>query len=169
MEQPGAGRPVARIRPVRAEDAEALNEIRHQPSIVEGTLALPSERIEDSRTFLERFGHDDHVMVAELDGRVVGMAGLHVGPGKTRHVGKLGIMVDEGCQGRGIGRQLIQALLDLADNYLGLIRVELEVNWDNARAIALYESLGFEQEGRRRKSVLRHGQYGDLLVMGRLR
>ncbi len=169
MEQPGARGPVARIRPVRAEDVEAVNALRRQPSIVEGTLALPSERIENSREFLERLGRDDHVMVAEVDGRVVGIAGLHVGQGKTRHVGKLGIAVDEEFQGRGIGRQLMQSLLDLADNFLGLIRVELEVHVDNARAIALYESLGFEQDGQRRKAVLRHGQYQDLLLMGRVR
>ena len=167
-DQPRPRATAAQIRPVRIEDVAALNEIRRQPSALEGTLALPSERIEDSRGFVERLGADDHLMVAELDGQLVGMAGLHVKRGKMRHGGELGIAVAERFQGRGIGRQLMQALLDLADNYLGLVRVELEVNADNARAIALYESLGFEREGCRRKAIFRRGRYLDLLIMGRL-
>lgn len=157
------------IRPVRAEDAEAVNRIRRQPGVMEFTMGMPSERIAQNREFIERLGPDDHVLVAEVDGRVVGMAGLHVGRGRQRHAASLGIMVDEALHGRGIGRALMEALLDLADNHLGLVRVELEVFADNARAIHLYETLGFRTEGRKRKAVLRRGEFIDVLVMGRIR
>ena len=157
------------VRPVRAEDVEAAHEIRRQPSVIEFTLAIPSERIEDSRHFLEGLGPDDHLLVAEVDGRVVGIAGLHVKRGKLRHSGGVGIAVHDQFQGRGLGRKLLEALVDLADNHLGLTRVELEVRADNARAIKLYETLGFEHEGRKRQAIVRPGGYGDLLVMARLR
>jgi putative acetyltransferase len=157
------------IRPVRAEDVEAVHELRRQPTVVEYTLALPSERIEDNRRYLEGLGPDDHVLVAEVDGRVVGMAGLHVKRGKLRHSGEIGMMVHDAYQGRGIGRRLLQALLDLADIHLGLVRVELEVFSDNPRAVKLYESLGFEHEGCKRKAARRAATYVDILVMGRVR
>jgi L-phenylalanine/L-methionine N-acetyltransferase len=160
---------VVLIRPVRLEDVEALHEIRRQPSMVDFTLALPSERIADTRRFLEGFGPDDHALVAVVDGRVVGMAGLHVKRGKLRQGGEIGMMVHEQFQGRGVGRKLLVALLDIADNHLGLLRVELEVFPDNDRAIGLYERLGFEHEGRKRKAVLRRGGHADVLLMARVR
>lgn len=89
--------------------------------------------------------------------------------GKRRHVGVIGIAVHDGFQRRGIGQALMEALLDLADTCLSLVRVELEVFASNARAIRLYERLGFEHEGRKRRGVIRRGQYEDVLAMGRVR
>lgn len=163
-----AEEPGVRIRPVRLADVEAIHEIRHQSSVQSSTLALASERLEDNRRFLEHLGSDDHILVAEVDGRVVGMAGLHVKQGKLRHSGVIGMMVHDQYQGRGIGRRLLVALLDLADNQLGLVRVELEVLADNQRATRLYESFGFAHEGRKRKAMRCGGAYADVLLMARL-
>jgi L-phenylalanine/L-methionine N-acetyltransferase len=157
------------IRPVRQEDAEAVHQLRLLPSSIDNTMAIPSERLTRTRSRIEGSGPDDHVFVAVLDGQVVGMAGLHVGTGKGRHSADLGIMVHDRFQGQGIGRELMDMLLHMADNFLGLARVELQVYPDNLRAIKLYESCGFEHEGRRRKAVWRHGEHQDVLVMGRVR
>ena len=157
------------IRPVRPEDAEAIHHLRLLPSSIDNTMAIPSERLSDSRHRIETSGPDDHVFVAVLDGQVVGLAGLHVGTRKLRHSGSVGMMVHDQFQGRGIGRDLLETLLHVADSFLGLTRVELEVYPDNARAIRLYESCGFEHEGRKRKAVWRHGEHQDILVMGRVR
>jgi L-phenylalanine/L-methionine N-acetyltransferase len=61
------------------------------------------------------------------------------------------------------------ALIDAADRWLGLVRVELEVYPDNERAVRLYEQFGFQVEGRKRLNAWRDGCYVDSLVMGRLR
>ena len=79
------------------------------------------------------------------------------------------MMVHDEFQGRGVGRRLLEALLDVADNYLGLIRVELEVMVDNERAIRLYEHCGFIQEGRKRQAIRRGDGYVDTLLMARVR
>jgi len=157
------------IRPIRPDDAEAVHRLRLLPSSIDNTMAIPSERITRAQSRIDGSGPDDQVFVAVLDGQVVGMAGLHVGTGKGRHCANLGIMVHDQFQGRGIGRELMDMLLHMADNFLGLTRVELEVYPDNLRAITLYESCGFEHEGRRRKAVWRHGEHQDTLMMGRLR
>jgi len=157
------------IRPVRPEDAEDVYELRLRPSVVDGTLALPSQRIEETRQRLANSGPDIHSFVAVVDGHAVGMVGLHVGVGKLRHTASLGMMVHDRFQGQGIGRKLLAALLEIADSHLGLTRVELDVFPDNVRAIDLYERVGFEHEGRKRKAVWRHGEHQDILVMGRIR
>ncbi|MHB9145134.1 MAG: GNAT family N-acetyltransferase [Symbiobacteriia bacterium] len=157
------------IRPVRPEDAGAFAEIRRQPTVMEYNNLLPSERGERDRDELAKLGADHHVFVAEADGQVVGFARMVVFGGRQRHVGTVNVNVHDAYQGQGIGRRLLATLLDLADNYLALTRVQLEVWADNERAIHLYETLGFEPEGRRRKAVLRRGEYVDVLIMGRLR
>jgi len=57
------------------------------------------------------------------------------------------IGVDAACQGRGIGRRLLDELLEFADGGA----VYLEVRTDNEAAIALYRSVGFEQIGLRKR------------------
>lgn len=161
--------PEFKIRPVRVEDAEAVNQLRRQPGVLFFTCGLPSERIESNRKFIENLGPNDHVFVAEVDGRVVGIAGLHVKEGKRRHMAEFGIAIHDDFQNQGIGKALMKTCLDLADNYLNLVRVELEVFEDNPRARHLYESMGFEVEGRKRKAIFRNGQYLDTLLMGRVK
>ena len=63
----------------------------------------------------------------------------------------------------------MQACLDLADNWLNLERLELEVYADNEAAISLYKRFGFEHEGTLRKHAFRDGVYVDSIMMGRLR
>lgn len=158
------------IRPVAAGDAPALNRMRYTPGVFENTLGIPSARLEDTQKFLTGLGANDHVLVAEVDGAVVGLAGLHISQGlRTRHLATVGINVDAPWQGKGIGRKLLEQLLDIADNWLMLIRVELTVFAENEKAIALYKSLGFELEGTRRAASIRHGRYADEYLMARLR
>lgn len=73
------------------------------------------------------------------------------------------------CQGQGIGTQLLTALLDLADNWMNLQRVELTVFSDNAPALALYRKLGFEEEGLLRRYALRDGVFVDVCSMARFK
>lgn len=157
------------IRPVRVEDVFDLEAVRHQPGVLAGTLNIPSERLLDRQNRIESLGPNYHELVAEVDGHVVGTAGLVAFQGRMNHVGEIAhIMVHDEFQGRGIGRQLMEALLDIADNYLGLVRVELLVYPDNEGAVRLYESLGFAHEGIRRKGARRQGRLVDLLMLARI-
>jgi putative acetyltransferase len=155
------------IRPIRPEDQAAIYEARLQPNVQRFTLAFPSERPKD---FVSAFGSDDHVFVAEVDGRAVGIAGLHGRPSKKqRYVAMLGMMVHDAFAGRGVGAALLAQLLEVADNALGLVRVELDVFADNERAIRLYRRAGFVEEGRARKAYFRDGEHIDALWMARVK
>jgi putative acetyltransferase len=88
---------------------------------------------------------------------------------RRSHVGSIGMAVHDAYAGRGAGIAMMAAIVDLADNWLQLKRLELGVYADNARAIALYERFGFEREGLQRAYSWRNGSYADSLSMARLR
>jgi len=157
-----------RIRAAEPEDQLALTAIFNQPSVAEGTLQLPYTSLAERR---ERFKPDATVrsLVAEADGQVVGMGGLHLESRRRAHVGWIGMGVDERYQGQGVGGMLVRALLDLADNWYNLRRVELTVFCDNLPAVHLYEKHGFAIEGRHTAFAYRNGDFADAYSMARLR
>ena len=63
---------------------------------------------------------------------------------------------------------MMEAVLDLTDNWLNLTRIELHVYVDDA-AIALYETFGFEVEGTHRRFAFGNGEYVDAYSMARIR
>ena len=79
--------------------------------------------------------------------RVVGYAGLWY-DGDVTQVMTIG--VDPAWQRRGVGRRLLDAILERSRE-LGASAVLLEVRVDNEPAIALYEELGFERIGVRKR------------------
>ena len=159
------------IRPAGPEDAAGITALRRMPGVFENTAALPSERTARLQALLADLPQNQHFLVAVApDGLVAGLAMLSVESNlRRRHSGGLGIMVRTDCQGQGIGTALMKTVLELADNWLMLVRVELEVFADNARAIHLYEKFGFEKEALLRMSVVRDGQYWDNYKMARIR
>lgn len=157
------------IRPVLLQDAEALWTIARQEGVIDTTMALPSLRLEQRIKSLNELGPNDHYMVAEKDAQVAGIAGLTVGTGRTRHRGELFVYVARQQQGQGIGTRLLQSLLDIADQWLLLRRVELTVLTQNERAKTLYERLGFVVEGCRKMSVISQGELKDEWLMARYR
>jgi putative acetyltransferase len=110
-------------------------------------------------------------LVACANGEVIGQIGLHTFPNRPRrrHVGQLGMMVRDDWQGKGVGAALMRAALDLADRWLNLSRLELEVYTDNEPAVRLYKKFGFTIEGTAVQHAFRDGQYIDSYLMARLR
>ncbi len=159
-----------RVRAREPQDVEAIAEIFACPGVVAGTLQLPFRSVAERRERLAQLAANVHFLVAELDGRVVGNLGLHVETNlRRRHCGSFGMAVHDDFQGRGVGSALVAAMIDLADNWLGLRRLELQVFVDNAAAIHLYEKFGFVAEGTARAFALRGGEFVDALFMARLR
>ncbi len=161
------------VRRATTKDAGAFARMMAEPGIYAGLMQLPypseemwSQRLAD----LLAPGKTDVMLVAELDGHVVGSSGLH--PASTalrrRHVMTLGISVAPEAQRRGVGSALMTAICDYAERWAGALRLELTVYADNLAAIALYSKFGFVVEGTHRGYALRDGQYVDALCMARL-
>lgn len=160
------------IRPVRIEDAAAVNEIRRMDGVRENILGIISERPTRSEDFIKGLSENDHLLVAEVEEKgmkkVVGMIGMNVSSNpRLRHSASVGIMVHVDYQGKGIGTALFKKVIDLADNWLMLTRLELTVFVENDRAVKLYKSLGFQIEGTRKYGAIRNGQYADEYLMAR--
>jgi putative acetyltransferase len=158
------------VRALEPSDVEALHEIFSGPGVAANTLQLPWRSLDETR---ERFGQrqpDAYSFVALVEGRVVGNLGLHiVRTPRRRDVASLGMSVHEDFQNRGVGSALMAAAVDLADNWLGLRRIELEVWTDNRPAVHLYENFGFVIEGTARQYARRAGELIDAYYMARLR
>lgn len=153
-------------------DAEAFVRLMSDEDVISELLQTPYPGVESWRKRLESQAADVEGihLVAVHGSEVVASAGFHGHPNvpRLRHSAMLGIGVARAWQGRGVGSEMMRRLLDLADNWLGLLRIELSVYTDNARAIALYRKHGFEMEGTLRAFALRQGRYADVYTMARL-
>ena len=88
---------------------------------------------------------------------------------RHRHVGEVNLVaVHPGWTGRGAGRALMEAAVELADDWLNLRRLSLVVFVDNTVAIEMYRSLGFVVEGTMAEYGFKRGKYIDAHVMARL-
>ncbi|MGY5775490.1 GNAT family N-acetyltransferase [Rhizobium sp. LEGMi135b] len=157
------------IRAIRPSDAEAITAIANLPGFRAGTLRLPFQSVEETQQWLDKQDSNATRLVAEVEGKVVGNAGMQRLAGGRIHSGYIGMGVHDDFTGCGIGSALLGALVDTADNWLAIKRLELTVYVDNARAIALYEKFGFETEGRLRAFGFRNGKYVDAFTMARLK
>ena len=158
------------IRAAEPADAAATSALLGRIGTFEGTLQLPDMPVASRLEMLQRVDPQSCRLVAMAGDQLVGMAGLHMQQSSLRraHVRGLGIGIAPEWQGRGLGRQLMLRLLDWADQWGGILRIELWVHEDNPRAIALYRSLGFVEEGRHKAYAIKNGRYTDSLSMARL-
>lgn len=159
------------IRRAEPEDHSGIYEMFCCPMVFAGTLQLPYPSREEWRKRLADPPEGHYNLVATVGEQIIGHLRLDTFPKKPRrrHVGTFGISVHDDWQGKGVGAALMQACLDLADNWLNLERLELEVYSDNEAAIRLYERFDFKREGLMLKHAFRDGVYVDSVMMGRLR
>ena len=160
----------ALIRQANPGDAEGL--LAHVNEITAEGIFLQTERVDKSAAeemeWISGFdGLSKLLIVAEVDHRLVGSADIRRGPQvKNAHVAELGIALSKGARGQGLGRAIIEAMIDWARS-VGIRKLFLGVFHTNERAIALYRVLGFEDEGRLRGQVILEGQPADLVLMSR--
>jgi L-phenylalanine/L-methionine N-acetyltransferase len=161
------------VRRVRRDDAAAVAATMSDPLVARGLLQMPHGSEDFWRKRIDEMpagnAANEIMLVAERGGVVIGNAGLHgVAALRRRHVAGLGIAVARASQSQGVGSALMAALIDWADQWAQVLRIELTVFADNDAAIALYRKFGFEHEGTHRAYALRDGVYADVHAMARL-
>jgi putative acetyltransferase len=103
---------------------------------------------------------------AESDGRIVGTGGVTRNPlDANSHVCGLGINVIREYRGKGIGKMLMEILLQHARDALGCSLVELSYVEGNVAARRLYDGLGFREAGRIPKRFNDYGKLRDEVIM----
>ena len=159
------------IRAAEPSDCEAIQQIFLGPKVIWGTLQLPFPSAEMWRKRLAEPPEGTVRLVACLAQELVGQLDVHTFPNRPRrrHVGKIGMSVRDDFQSKGVGTALLQAAVDLADKWLNLLRLELEVYSDHEPAVRLYKRFGFAVEGTLVRYAYRAGQYVDVYTMARFK
>ncbi len=166
---PNASRTDILIRAMEPADLPDMTEAWNQPRAYAGTLQLPYASVESREQRFAAKPASQTTLVAVIDGKAIGMIFLSREQNRRSHVGSIGMAVHDAYAGRGAGSALMGAVVDLADNWLNLKRLEVTVYADNPRAIALYERFSFEREGLHHAFAWRDGAYADTVAMARMR
>lgn len=109
------------------------------------------------------------MLKAVIGGELAGIVAVNrLGAPRVQHNGILGVSVLKSYWSIGLGRALCEAAI-LEARHIGLRRIELRTRHDNHRAIALYEALGFQHEGRLHGAFkVDEAEYDDMLMALRL-
>ena len=159
------------VRRAEPDDYKSIYQVWAGPKAVWGTLQLPFASAELWRKRLAEPPEGTFNLLACVENEIVGQLGLHTFPNhpRRRHAGQIGMAVRDDWHGKGAGSALMRAAIDLADKWLNLTRLELDVYTDNEPAIRLYKKFGFVIEGTLVNYAYRDGQFVDTYTMARLR
>jgi putative acetyltransferase len=159
------------IRPVVEADGTTLHALLTSPHVVRGSMRVP---LSPPQQTLDRIKPRSglYQLAADAGDGLVGFAELVTYPDepRARHCGEINMVATHADWVRqGIGRRLMEELIELADNWLNLERLGMIVFTDNEHAIRLYEDLGFAIEGTMPRMGFGAGRWMDAHLMGRLR
>lgn len=164
---------------LEAEAADAPAMLRFAQAIfAEPGLYLPIAADEFTVTLAEEEAiikrhHDQEnavfLLAFDADGVLCGMLNARGSERKAlRHAVEFGMSVGQAYRRQGVGRALLAALLEWAHRTPPVTRIELRVYVENEPARRLYESFGFQVEGRRRHAIFQDGRYRDDVIMSQL-
>lgn len=158
------------IRHAEPGDYEAARQVHAGPNAVWGTMQIPFPSAEAWRKRMAEPADGSYNLVACIENEIVGNIVLAINSQspRRRHAASIGMAVRDDWQGKGVGTALMKAAIDLADKWLNIVRLELEVYTDNEAAVKLYKKFGFRIEGTCIGYAFRDGRYVDAYLMARL-
>ncbi|MET3322096.1 UNVERIFIED_ORG: RimJ/RimL family protein N-acetyltransferase [Peribacillus simplex] len=164
------------LRTGNLDDAEALLEIQREVvsenEFMISVLEELEETTEQQRSWIQKISENERetIIVAEIKGKVIGLIVFRSKNTKRlAHTGYFTTMIKKDYRDMGIGKLLIKELLNWAEQNPLIEKVSLGVLSTNQRAIALYKSVGFVEEGRKIKEVkFSEDLYVDDILMYKL-
>jgi phosphinothricin acetyltransferase len=161
--------PLYKIRPAEPSDTEAITAIRND--VIQHSTAMWTNQLvspDEGRAWLAENIARRSAYVAEVDGAVIGFANWAPWRPKDgyRHTVEDSVYLTGGHQGRGLGAELLQTLIDGASES-GAHVMMASIEATNARSVALHERLGFEVVGTAREVGTKFGRWLDLTMMRR--
>lgn len=164
------------IRTARAEDASRILQLQ-KAVILEGTFLITvteefNKTVEQQKEWIEGILANDRetLLVAETSSGIVGwIVCLSSNRSRLTHTCSLGMMIEKEYRNMGIGKRLVEAIVEWATLNPQLEKLSLGVFATNERAIALYKKMGFLEEGRKiREFKINENEYIDDVLMYRL-
>jgi phosphinothricin acetyltransferase len=158
------------LRLATLSDCEAIHDI-YNYYVIHSTCTYQTEPdpIEVRRAWFTSRGPEHPVIVAEVDGRVVGWGSLsrfHQRAAYARTV-ETAVYIDHKQRGRGIGRAIATDLIDraVALNHHTIIAL---VSAEQAGSLALHEKLGFKPAGRLSQAGYKFDQWLDVVYLQKM-
>ena len=168
-----------KVRPLRQGDFgevsanywAAYEEAKHNPWL---GIYLFSEKpsVEDEQRWLSETLEmanlgSGFALVAELDGKVVGLADVRAKntQQEQQHIGVVGVYVVEGCRSMGVGTALLNAVIDAAKKQGKYEMLILSAFGNNQAAMKIYRKIGFTQFGELPNGIKRNGEYTSEVYM----
>lgn len=106
------------------------------------------------------------LLLAESNNKIIGVSDIRMKSRIASHIGTFGISMAKDFRGKGIGKKLMQVVIQEAKKNLTGIRIlELECFASNPTAPLLYKSCGFKEYGRLPKGLSRKGEFIDDILM----
>ena len=151
-----------------ADAAEVLRTFDLTHAETDYLLTYPEENLFTEAKFLKARSESKNAIeiAAFVDGRIAGTAGIDPidDKEKIRHRADFGIAIEKAYWGRGIGKALTLACIECAKQ-AGYLQIELEVVAENASAVQLYESVGFQEYGRNPRGFRARSGWQTLVLM----
>ena len=154
------------VGPMRASDWEVVRAIYLQ-GIATGNATFeteaPSWEAWDKAHLAE-----PRLVAREGAGRVLGWAALTPVSGRCVYagVGDLSVYVADEARGRGVGRALLEALIEFSER-AGIWTLQAGIFPENAASLALHRACGFRDVGRRERIGKMNGMWRDVLLLER--
>ena len=155
------------IRPAGAEDASAVASIyNHYVLDTTATFDLAPKSPQERATWIADHDERHPIIVAESDETVVGWGSLSPWGERAgwRYTVEVSVYVEMAWQGKGVGRRLMEELLDLASE-AGHHAAIGQIVSENETSIRLAEGLGFENVGTLRQVGRKFDRWLDVVLM----
>ena len=161
------------LRPLEKSDAPVLQPYINDPEVTRTLTIHRPVNLELELEFIERAakGEKDIILgiAIKVDDKLIGATGLHGLDFKDRKA-ELGISIGAKEEwNKGYGTEALRLMVRYGFLTLNLNRVFLRVFEHNARAMHVYQSIGFRKEGLLRQDFYREGRYWDTVLMAILR
>jgi len=157
------------MRPVTPDDFDTDYDI-YMDETVNPFMHYEQCSREDFKCIFQDLMKRDYFWLFQHNGQDYGMCGVIVGKARTSHVAMLVTLgIKKDFQGRGLGKKIVKDVINFVKGQ-GFIRVELQAEADNDKAISFYEKMGFIIEGRQTKFLKRanDNHYVDEIMMAQV-
>jgi phosphinothricin acetyltransferase len=133
------------------------------------TLEVDEKTIEDRTAWFESHSSRHPILVAELEGTVVGFASINVFNSRCAYSGvaDFSIYIERSVRGKGIGSSLMEDLIKRAAE-LGYHKLVLSALTHNEKGKALYKKFGFREVGIYKEQGIIDEKWVDILIMERV-
>ena len=159
-----------KVRLATLDDAEAIRAI-YNPEVLESTVTfdLVPRTLEDQQQWLDEHSGAHPALVAVDGESVVGFGSLSEYKSRPAYRTSVedSVYVHRSHQGKGVGRLLLESLLELATDH-GFHAVFARIVGGHEASIGLHQACGFELIGTEKEVGRKFGQWLDVVIMQKL-